>query len=138
MLFSNSKKAEENIKAYIIENYTPENYGFEETDNFETICKNIMSCFCVEKAYPLQITVNYYKSIQACFEDWCAGLPSILDTCYYYNRSAVDDLGRILEETEEEKARFDEIKAEKCLSDLLYRVILKTCKYQVKNFREEV
>ena len=34
-----------------------------------------------------------------------AGLPSVLDTCYFYNRSAVDDLGAILEETESEKAK---------------------------------
>lgn len=41
--------------------------------------------------------------------------------CYYYNRSAVDDLGEILEETDEEKAKYSEQQAEELLSRLIYR-----------------
>ena len=55
------------------------------------------------------------------FVDWCQGLPSALDTLYYYNRSAVDDLAAILEETEEEKAKYTEAQAEEILSRLIYR-----------------
>jgi hypothetical protein len=62
------------------------------------------------------------------FADWAAGLPSILDTCYYYNRSAVDDLGAILEETAEEKARYSEAQAETLLTSLIYRELVRGCK----------
>ena len=61
----------------------------------------------------------------AAFTDWCQGLPSVLDTCYYYNRSAVEDLGAILEETAEEKARFSEPEAERRLTWLIYRELSK-------------
>ena len=62
------------------------------------------------------------------FTDWAQGLPSILDTCYYYNRSAVDDLGAILEETAEEKARYSEQNAEQLLTALIYRELVRGCK----------
>ena len=59
------------------------------------------------------------------FADWCAGLPSVLDTCYYYNRSAAKDLGNILEETETEYSRYSEADAEKLLTSLIYRELTK-------------
>ena len=59
------------------------------------------------------------------FTDWAQGLPSVLDCCYYYNRSAVDDLGAILEETDAEKARYSEQQAENLLSYLIYRELVK-------------
>lgn len=62
------------------------------------------------------------------FEEWAAGLPSILDTCYYYNRSAVDDLGAILEETDSEKARYTEQQAETRLTYLIYRELVRGCR----------
>ena len=55
-------------------------------------------------------------------------MPSILDTCYYYNRSAVYDLGAILEETAEEKARYNEAQAETLLTSLIYRELVRGCK----------
>ena len=64
-------------------------------------------------------------SEQTSFTDWCSGLPSILDTCYYYNRSAVDDLGEILEETEQERSKYTEEQAEKQLTILIYDTIKK-------------
>ena len=50
-----------------------------------------------------------------CFEYWASGLPSCLDTKYYYKTLAVDDLGSILEESETEKAKYTEEKAESML-----------------------
>ena len=131
MIRSNSKKAVENLKKYIISNYDPSNYGFPVAVDFSTVAKQIVGCFWSE--------VGQYsrKSYQESFVDWCGGLPSILDTCYYYNRSAVDDLGGILEETEEEKARFDEYKAAEMLSRLIWRELFKACGYQVKDFNAE-
>ena len=125
MLKSNSKKALENVKNYILENFTPE--GYTETVPTETreIMQFIYNCFISEK-FSIENEKRYYKYNEyAAFMDWCAGLPSVLNTCYYYNRSAVDDLGAILEETEAEKKKYSEAEAEKMLTYLIYKVIKK-------------
>ena len=49
------------------------------------------------------------------------GLPSVLDTLYFYNRSAVDDLGEVLEQSEREKVKYTEREAELMLTHLIYR-----------------
>lgn len=126
MLRTNTKKARENIRAYIIANYDPCNYdNLPEAATFEEVAANIYNTFKSEKFY----TDNYYLKHKISefesFTEWAAGLPSILDTCYYYNRSAVDDLGAILEETEAEKARHTEEKAENLLTYLIFREIIK-------------
>ena len=113
MLKTNSKKARENIQQYIIDNFTPEGYTDEIIEGFENIAKFIIDTFRSEK-YSRKADFKYYNNNEAAaFADWCAGLPSVLDTCYYYNRSAVDDVAAILEETETEKSRFSEPEAEK-------------------------
>ena len=45
MLRTNSKQARENIKQYITENFTPENYTDEEITGFENIAKFIFDVF---------------------------------------------------------------------------------------------
>lgn len=139
MLKTNCKKARENIRAYIVDHFDGTNYapdfdyieqaqrdnaaGIRNVDIFSMVAHAISATFYDEKLH----FDNRYQagriSRYDLFEDWCAGLPSILDTCYYYNRSAVDDLGAILEESEEEKARFTEQQAEKRLTQLIYREI---------------
>ena len=125
MLKTNSKKAIENIRAYVVDNFTPDNYDLEPSNDFATVAKIIYNCFIEEKS-----GINDWSRVAegVIFEDWCAGLPSIFNTCYYYNRSAVDDLGVILEETEAEKARFTEDDAAKLLSSLIFREIKKAMK----------
>ena len=122
MLKTNSKKAKDNIRAYIIENYTPYDYeNYSESDDFQTIAKNILEEMRIEKGgdwYCRNMTE------QQRFIDWCQGLPSLFDTCYFYNRSAVDDLGNILEETEEERNRYTETDAEIMLTKLIYRELI--------------
>ena len=66
--------------------------------------------------------LHVYKTCQGAFVSWCSGLPSMLDTSYYLHR-AVKDLGDILEESEEERARFSETEAETLLSRRIYREI---------------
>ena len=128
MLKTNSKKARENIQQYIINNFTPENYTDEKIEGFENVARFIIDTFRSEK-YSRAADYKYYKGSEyAAFVDWCSGLPSILDTCYYYNRSAVDDLGTILEETEAEKKRFTEQEAEKLLTALIYRELARGLK----------
>lgn len=120
MLKTNSKKAAENIRAYIVEGFAPEGYTDNPPQDFPTIAAFILDTFR---------DVRYYHGSEAAaFADWCAGLPSVLDTCYFYNRSAVDDLGAILEETETEKARYTEQQAEQLLTSLIYRELLKGAK----------
>jgi hypothetical protein len=125
MLRTNSKKAAENIRAYIMDNFTPEEYTDNPPQEFPKISAFILDTFRSEK-YHLPQDVHYYHgSEQSAFADWCAGLPSVLDTLYFYNRSAVDDLGAILEETEQEKARYTEQQAEQLLTSLIYRELQK-------------
>ena len=125
MLKSNSKKAVENIRVYVINNFEPCGYDFEgSAEDFKTVAQFIYECFVDEK-------VKHDKrrmTEQALFFEWCSGLPSILDTCYYYNRSAVDDLAVILEETESEKSKYTEAQAEERLTYLIYREIKKAVK----------
>ena len=100
------------------------------------MCGNIINCSQLRFKETAEIILetfrNEYRNPWECahhaevvsFESWAAGLPSILDTCYYYNRSAVDDLGAILEETEAEKEKFTESDAESLLSRLIYRELV--------------
>lgn len=126
MLRTNSKKAVENIRGYIMENFSPEDYTDKTFIDFSEVAKFILDTFRSEK-YNTPEDFRYYNGNEAsAFTDWCAGLPSLLDTCYYYNRSAVDDLAVILEETESEKTRYnDERKAETLLTALIYRELRK-------------
>jgi len=118
---TNCKKAVDNIRAYIIRNITVENYNYNQPTNFKEAAKIIVDCFWHEYMHGYNLKRNH----QECFVDWLSGLPSVFDSCYYYNRSAVDDLGSILEETEEEKARYNDTQAADILSRLIYREITK-------------
>ena len=119
-----TKKAIGNIRAYIMDNFTPENYTGNPPKDFPGVAAFILDTFRREYAHILNSDYHHRNEFAA-FTDWCQGLPSVLDTCYYYNRSAVDDLGRILEETAEEKARFTEPEAERRLTWLIYRELSK-------------
>ena len=137
MLRTNSKQARENVRNYILENFIPDNYepdfwqniekyrknSFYELDKFSCAAHFIYGCFISEKWSMREDHLYYNNSERAAFGDWCAGLPSVLGTCYYYNRSAVDDLGAILEQTENEKNKYSESEAEYLLTTLIYREI---------------
>lgn len=124
---SNSKQAINNIRNYIMKNYDGEN--FEENSpeynakSFEEVAACILKDVKRVNGKEFKRCRNY--TWQKAFSDWASGLPSLLDTCYYYNRSAVDDLAEILEETEKEKERFSESDAETMLSNLIFRELHK-------------
>lgn len=120
MLRTNTKKACANIQAYIMAGFAGDNYGIEKPATFAECAKIIIDTF-YQEYYSQPWQKERYLNEFAAFESWAQGLPSIIDTCYYYNRSAVDDLGQILEETEAEKARFTEREAESKLTWLIYR-----------------
>ena len=124
MLKTNSKKARENVRAYIMERENVAEYAenIAENPTFEEIAAAIYADFY--RVYNSDYAKKTYTPADY-FAEWAAGLPGILDTCYYYNRSAVDDLAGILEETEAEKTKYKEADAEKLLSYLIYREIEK-------------
>ena len=125
MLKTNSKKAKENIRNYIIDNFTAENYTDTPPTEWHEIAKFIYETFRSEK-YNCHQDYRYYNGNKwKAFLDWCQGLPSVLDTCYFYNRSAVEDLGNILEQTTTERNRYEESAAENLLTMLIYNEIEK-------------
>lgn len=118
MLSFNSKKAHENLRKYIVDHYDATGYDdIKDSNEFNVVAKNIWKIFSEEK-------FSAPKNFET-FETWLQGLPSVLDARYYYNRSAVDDLGEILEETEEEKEKYSEEQAERTLSFRIYEEIKK-------------
>ena len=117
-----TKKAIGNIRAYIMDNFTPEYYTYNPPKDFPEVAAFILAVFHKEKGSDFRY---HHGNEFAAFTHWCQWLPAVLDTCYYCDRSAIDDLGRILEETEEEKARFTEQEAERRLTWLIYRELSK-------------
>jgi hypothetical protein len=126
MLKTNSKKARENVRAYIMDRFDASGYDFETVpETWPNIASAILEEFYIEKCKLDQRYQAGRISKFELFSDWCAGLPSIIDTCYYYNRSAVADLAAILEETPAEAARYSERDAERLLTILIYRELEK-------------
>lgn len=123
MLKTNSKQARENIRQYITENFTPENYTNEEITGFENIAKFILDVF---KSEYYNVTGRYTQA--EAFKNWCSGLPSVLNTCYFYNRSAIEDLKKILDETDAEASKYTEHQAEELLTSLIYRELTRASK----------
>ena len=125
MLRTNSKQARQNVQQYIINHLDGCNYDIDTPATVQEAAAIILGIFRSEKP-----AIGGYARMTEGerFTEWAAGLPSILDTCYYYNRSAVEDLGAILEETAEEKARYSEAQAETLLTSLIYRELVRGCK----------
>ena len=135
MLKTNSKKAKENLKKYIMEYSEPsfidameyaketeENFNYK-IDSFSDRCKYLYNRF--KEEYCNDWNIKQYKSYQEVFNQWTRGLPVGGLFCYWYNREAKDDLQMILEETEQEKNKYTEEQAENLLTNLIYREILK-------------
>ena len=123
MLKTNCKIVRERIRAFIlsaenVEEFAPEAPNETYNDKARAIYADFMRWYDGDNR-------NKYRprNCQEAFEEWAAGLPAIIDTCYYYNVSAVDLLGDILEETAAERAKYTECEAEKMLSYLIFREI---------------
>lgn len=145
MIRSNSKKAMENIRKYIIDNsdfsgYTLQNCFFSNLEDlkegagleiFPEIARGLYDIFYIEYLKDNNRCVRY--SIQELFSEWCEGLPSVLDTSYYYNSDPIDIIADILEMTKEEKETYsnkhqDDFKNCQYLDYLLFREIRKAAK----------
>lgn len=125
MLRPNTTKARENIRNYIINNFDCSGYAPDPVpESWPDVAAFILATFRAEKYSRPEDYKYYNRSEISAFFDWAAGLPSLLDTCYYYNRSAVDDLAGILEQNEKEKAKYTESQAEIFLTNLIYRELI--------------
>ena len=121
MLKTNSKKAKKNIRDYIMKWETLEEYGFNHSMSFPQTASVILAIFRIEKEYCFNRLVPEY----AVFQEWTQGLPPALNCCYWWvNRSAADDLGEILEETEQECSKYSEEEAGVLLTKLIYRELI--------------
>ena len=138
MLKSNSKEAIERIKKYVCENAIFEtdtvnekyyyvmdlekrNENGENIDMFSVYANAIMSIVFEEVIKNDNRRLSFYEY----FKYWCTGLPSCFDTGYYLNRSAVDDLGDILEQTALQRSKYTESQAEEMLTRLIFREFYK-------------
>lgn len=126
MIRTNSKKAKENLYNYIreyCEEYLADNYGIDA----ETISDKKGLYTAIYNTFREEMRPNcpYYsrKPEIVAFTDWAQGLAMGGLFCYYYNREAKEDLAAILEETEEEAARYTEEAAENLLTGLIYREV---------------
>lgn len=133
MLRSNTKKAAENVRSYIVAqdaDYIAERSGYTiSEDETEKLLAYAFDIFKDEMKY--EIERNYRCASYPIFKDWASGLALGGLFCYYYNRSAVDDLGGILEETEEERSKYTEAEAEEMLTRLIYREMSKAHESQL-------
>lgn len=124
-LKTNSKKAKENIRAYVTNNFLA--YDYTSYDTFEETARHIFKMFRDE--YLDGTKPGWFKSIQDAFTQWTQGLSGggVFDFWTYKSDcNPVDILGKILEETENEKARFNEDQAAATLTYLIYKEIYNT------------
>ena len=128
MLRTNSKQAHFNLSHYILWYFIPDNYddapqpkgrdGQYADSQFHEVALYVFKTFMTEtKGSRLPITDR--------FHEWAQGLPSIIDLCYHYNRSAVKDVAEILEETPEEADKYTEDKAASLLDTMILHALVK-------------
>ena len=123
MLKTNSKQVKEKIKEWIINNFEWSNYEgyYKKPETYEEIKGTIARICWDEKGWQVS---KFHQSLLGMFKDWCEGLPSLLNTASYYcHGSTVDLVGDILEQTQEERAKYDEAEAESLMTYLIYKEI---------------
>lgn len=129
-LKTNSKEARAAVMAYIrewcadyVDGYS--DGGEYKTDTDAILCASIMRIYAEEWKPQNEWNRRRYGSPFESFKAWAYGLPMGGLFCYVYNRSAVDDLGAILRESDAEKARYTEEAAENLLTLLIFRELEK-------------
>lgn len=128
---TNSKEVMEAIENKIIESYeAAEEYfsynGKTVKTEYNEICKDILSAFEIEKCKFDNRYIVGRISRQNLFIEWMSGLPTAFPVSDdIFLGSAIYWLADILDETEEEKERYTEDKAEITACNLLYRELTK-------------
>lgn len=151
MLRTNTKKAKNNVRNWIISNCTfdndfPDYFGFPYLGQYEKFTElvhdttytngiNYVDLFSVY-APAIYETFRDEKgrydkryqagkiSEQSLFIEWLEGLPGVIDTtCYYLGPNAKTIVADLLEETAAERDKYTETEAESLLSYLIYREV---------------
>lgn len=128
MLKTNSKKARENVRKYILTDadYIAERIGCDpDTLTEAEALRSVWEIFKDEYYNPIHPTRRNRLNVSDLFAEWASGLALGGLFLYYYNVSAVQVLGDILEETEEERSKYSEEQAERLLTLLIYREVSK-------------
>lgn len=128
MLRTNSKIVQQRIQDYILAHFRPYD---EDTDNpaydynnIGCVCQYIWDTFLHVTYSSPNERAFFNNNIYAAFEYWLSGLPGVLDPRYYYTSpTAVDTLGDILEQTAEQRNKYSEMDAEKCLTRLIFTCV---------------
>lgn len=129
MLKTNNKKVRERIRQWIMENYDACGYDEDSeearAETFEERSKIILKE--MKRIEEIDMKRRRVKTWQDAFHEWACTLPSLLNTAdYVYCHSAIDILGNILEQTEEQRNKYCEMDAEKLMSNLIYSELIKT------------
>lgn len=117
MLKTNSRKAKENIRAYIMDSWNIEEG--EEARTWTETKEDIMNSFIYE-AYSSEYERKQNR--QEAFINWLCGLPRGLGD--YVLCKGVETLQAILEETDQEAGKYTEEQAQNKLSYLIYREVV--------------
>ena len=134
MLKTNSKKAIENIWNYLesfIDIINDERIAYQANKNYlqpgnrHELAQVIYQTYEEEKKNNDCLYNAGRITDAALFEEWASGLAMCGMFDYWYHVTAVKILGDILEETDEERNRFEESDAEKMLTSLIYREVMK-------------
>lgn len=124
MLRTNTKKARQNVRDYIFTwaaDYMRDDYAVDFSSDRELLAA-IGRAFEKEACYQNNIKLHGGRWFDI-FKDWTQGLPIGGLFCYWWNRSAHDDLAALLEETPAEAARYTEEQAADCLTRLIFREV---------------
>ena len=122
-LRTNSKQARKNIIDYI-RKYNEDDLqeaGLQGCSD-AVMLQYIRDQFTREACYTNNLRRCGFNLFQV-FKDWAGGLPLGQLFVYLLRRSAVDDLGAILQETDAEKEKYTEAQAEECLTRLIFRAV---------------
>lgn len=122
-LKTNTRIARKNVVDYI-RKYTEDDLqeaGLQDCSDAEMLAY-IREQFTREACYENNMRRCGWNKYQV-FKDWVGGLPLGQLFVYMLRRSAVDDLGAILQETEAEKAKYTAEQAEEMLTRLIFRAV---------------
>lgn len=153
MLRTNSKVLKERVRQHIVESYNDWQIdnGEKITTDFKKISREILkTCFRDKSSYNVKTPEQYYEyivnrfykhSFQELFTDWTQGLPSIIDCNYWLysgKNNPINILGDWLEQTEEERVKFDFEESAKMITYLIYSELLKAINDDIFSIIKEV
>lgn len=123
MIKSNSKKARERIRSYIIDGFHDSDYetwNGLKVDDFSIIAKIILTDF--NRVTGSDYYYRRFPSNMERFVDFTRGLPSMVNCDFWLGCEAGKDLlAAWLEETETEKNKYTEEKACVMIARMIYR-----------------